>query len=216
MTAARFLLDEGRGEKPMKRENAVEAARGLLPDIRVDSALAKVGIVALVDEATGYQYERPQVALVKLFAGYLDAALAPWCDRIPMDFWQNLFRIIGTSIEREELASRADEIIVFLNEIVFRALSAPALYALLETAPQPENDEINALMRAHGLPELIDTGNPALDRHIVQVGVLLKLAQGRHEFDGMFKRAFGKERPDEHSSQIQDGQKTQNGSQGAH
>lgn len=41
----------------------------------VDTALAKAGIIALIDEATGYQYERPVDGLVKIFSKLIDGGL---------------------------------------------------------------------------------------------------------------------------------------------
>lgn len=57
----------------------------------VNLALADVGITALIDEATGYQYQRPQDELMKLFADCLDKRLAPWYRGFPSECGKTFF-----------------------------------------------------------------------------------------------------------------------------
>lgn len=56
----------------------------------LSSALAKVGIVALVDEATGYQFDRKHDAVRVLLIQYICEGLAKWLKKtFPDDFFQN-------------------------------------------------------------------------------------------------------------------------------
>ena len=61
-------------------------------DILIHS-LAKVGIIALIDEATGYQHEREQDELQKILKAYIAEELLPWQKRFPDVFYQELFRL---------------------------------------------------------------------------------------------------------------------------
>lgn len=45
-------------------------------------SVAKVGIIALVDEVTGYQHDREQHELQKLLKAYISRELLPWQNRI--------------------------------------------------------------------------------------------------------------------------------------
>jgi hypothetical protein len=58
-------------------------------------ALAHVGIVALVDEATGYQEVRNKEALQALLDAFLQKELAAWAKRFPDEFYKELFRLRG-------------------------------------------------------------------------------------------------------------------------
>ena len=58
-------------------------------------ALAKVGIVALVDEATGYQEVRDRLALQAILDRFLRQELAAWAKRFPDEFYQHIFRLRG-------------------------------------------------------------------------------------------------------------------------
>ena len=58
-------------------------------------ALARVGIVALVDEATGYQEVRDRQALQKILDQYIGKELAKWAERFPPTFYEQMFRLRG-------------------------------------------------------------------------------------------------------------------------
>lgn len=58
-------------------------------------ALAKVGVVALVDEATGYQTVRQRDELQRLLSKYIAEELQPWAKRFPDEFYTQMFRLRG-------------------------------------------------------------------------------------------------------------------------
>ena len=55
--------------------------------------LARVGIAALVDEATGYQYARERSALAKILEAYIAKELQPWTRTFPIEFYRQIFRL---------------------------------------------------------------------------------------------------------------------------
>lgn len=60
---------------------------------RIEKALMGVAIIALVDEATGYQKLRAPDTLSKLFAEYLLPKPGPWSRTIPEDLYVNIARL---------------------------------------------------------------------------------------------------------------------------
>jgi hypothetical protein len=55
--------------------------------------LSNIGITALIDEATGYQYEREKDELQKILSAYISAELLPWEKRFPDEFYKEIFRL---------------------------------------------------------------------------------------------------------------------------
>ena len=55
--------------------------------------LAKVGIVALIDEATGYQNLRPADGLRSYFDEILRKDLAAWSKKFPDEFYENIYKL---------------------------------------------------------------------------------------------------------------------------
>ena len=62
---------------------------------RILKALAKTGEVALIDEATGYQYHRAPDALQALISRLLRERVASWARRFSPDYYRALFRLFG-------------------------------------------------------------------------------------------------------------------------
>jgi general stress protein YciG len=55
--------------------------------------LAKTGIVALIDEATGYQSLRPADGLRTYFDAILRKDLAAWLKKFPDEFYENIYKL---------------------------------------------------------------------------------------------------------------------------
>ena len=60
-------------------------------------SLSKVGIIALVDEATGYQEERTQDELQRFLSMYLSDEKLAWAKMFPDEYYKYLFRLWGWS-----------------------------------------------------------------------------------------------------------------------
>ncbi len=59
------------------------------------SACAKVGLEALIDEATGYQYERPEDALQVKLRAFIAEELRAWEKTFPDELWLEFGRLTG-------------------------------------------------------------------------------------------------------------------------
>ena len=55
--------------------------------------LATVGIVALVDEATGYERIREERALATILEKFIDKELQPWTKTFPYEFYEQIYRL---------------------------------------------------------------------------------------------------------------------------
>lgn len=58
-------------------------------------SLSKVGIIALIDEATGYQLERDRNELQKLLSVYINSEFLSWAVRFPEEFYKEIYRLRG-------------------------------------------------------------------------------------------------------------------------
>lgn len=84
----RIYLDARRAKKLHASQRRIADACEILL-----SALASVGIDALVDEATGFQYTRTRDALQKLLEQYVSRELARWERTFEPDFYRHLYRL---------------------------------------------------------------------------------------------------------------------------
>lgn len=83
-------------------------------------AFATVGIIALVDEATGYQAERDRDELQTILAAYMAPELMPWTQRFPPEFYEQMFRLWNwqyspLSLAKIQRTRQGDESINIIN-----------------------------------------------------------------------------------------------------
>ncbi len=84
-----YLAARRAGKLHKSQEHIAEACEIIL------GALARTGITALIDEATGYQADRGRDALQRLFNRYLRESFAAWSMTFYPDFYQRLFALRG-------------------------------------------------------------------------------------------------------------------------
>ena len=68
--------------------------------------LAHVGIIALVDEATGYQDVRAKSALSVILERFIAQELQAWVRTFPEDYYEGMFRLRGCNTRKIQLSGR--------------------------------------------------------------------------------------------------------------
>ncbi len=151
--------------------------------------LAHVGIVALVDEATGYQEYRAKNELSKILEAYIAEELRPWIKTFPEEFFKQLYRLHNWPY-RVGSTQRTQYVGKLINKLIYEQLPPPVLPTLRERNPVTEKG-----YRKHKHFQFLtpETGNVHLDRQITAVTMLLKVSEDKAEFDDKFKKAFAKE-----------------------
>jgi hypothetical protein len=149
-------------------------------------SFAKVGIVALVDEATGYQYERDRYELEKILDAYIAKELLPWAKRFPDEFYRQLFRLRGWQY-RPLTVKKPKYVGKLTNQLIYEKLPKGVLDELRE-----KNPTLKPGYRRHRHHQFLteDIGNPHLERHIASVTTLMRAAANWRNFERLFQRAF--------------------------
>lgn len=149
---------------------------------------AYVGIVALIDEATGYQEVRDRKALEAILDRFLAKELAAWAKRFPDEFYQQIFRLKGwkwngMSVKRPGVVGK------YTTDLVYQRL-APGILAELERL-NPKNQRGHRIHKHHQwLTE--DIGHPALAQHLYAIIGFMRVADSWEAFHRMVDRAFPK------------------------
>lgn len=146
--------------------------------------LAHVGIVALVDEATGYQEVRDRIALQEILDKYLRKELAAWAKRFPDDFYKEIFRLRNWQWNR---LKRPGIVAAYTKDIVYARL-APNILQELE-ARNPKNEKGHRVGKHHQwLTE--EVGHPALEKHIDSVLLLMRISETWDGFRLLLEKGF--------------------------
>lgn len=151
-------------------------------------AFAKVGIIALVDEATGYQYDRERFELQKILKAYISEELLVWQQRFPHEFYKQIFRLNNWEYTVANVKTKPSVIGRWTNTYVYKQLPKGVLEELKARTPIDE-----AGRRKHHFHRLLtsDTGHPHLDKQLVQVITIMKLSKNWKDFVKKFNQLFG-------------------------
>ena len=148
-------------------------------------ALARVGIIALVDEATGYQYDREKDELQKILKAYISEELLPWQKRFPDVFYKELFRLNGWDFTVNGIKKRPGIIGKWTNMFIYEELPNGVLDELKKKTPKSESG--NRTSRYHQLLTL-DIGEPNLEKQINKVITLFQVSDNMKQFCDNFKK----------------------------
>lgn len=153
------------------------------------TVLAKIGITALIDEATGYQQVRAIDALQAYLEQLIRAELAAWAKRFPDEFYQQMFRLknwpwSGKSSRRPMLAAR------LTADVVYSRLGPGILDKLREKNPPNEKGQ-----RKHRHHQWLtdDVGHPMLAQHLYAVIGLMRMSQTWDQFMDFLNTAYPKQ-----------------------
>lgn len=122
-------------------------------------SFARVGITALVDEATGYQYDRENDELQKILKAYISEELLPWQKTFPDVFYKELFRLNGWDFTVNGIKKRPGVIGTWTKKLIYERLPEGVLEELEESTPKSKSG--NKTARLHQ-SLTTDIGNPSL------------------------------------------------------
>jgi hypothetical protein len=146
--------------------------------------LAEVGIIALVDEATGYQKDREKNALAKILESFVAKELQPYMKTFPSDYYEQLFRLRGLPYPPEVANFRPQYFGRLTNDIIYKRL-APGL--LLELKKQNEKDEKKGKLHQR---LTLDIGYQKLRDHISAIVMAMKLSKDYPDFIATLNRFY--------------------------
>ncbi len=167
-----YLAARAAGALPRNQEHVAKQAEILI------RALAHTGIIALVDEATGYQSVRARDALEKILETFINDELRKWTKTFPNEFYKQMFRLNGWPY-RPESVNRPGVVGKYTNDVVYDRL-APGVTAELES----KNPRLPSGNRRHRHFQWLteDVGDPRLREHLSAVIALMKAAADWKQF----------------------------------
>lgn len=148
-------------------------------------ALARVGIIALVDEATGYQYDREKDALQVILKAYISEELLKWQKMFPDTFYYEIFRLNKWDYTVNGIKKRPGVIGKWTNELIYKQLPKDVLEELQKRTPKSEAGNYTARFFQSLTP---DIGHPSLTAQIYKVIGLMNISNNWNEFKSHFNR----------------------------
>lgn len=155
---------------------------------------ARVGIVALVDEATGYQEVRARDELATILEAFVAKELRQWIRTFDLEFYELICKLRGEPLER--VKKRPLYFGRITNDLVYRRLAPDVLQELERLNPA---DEAGKRRSKHFQWLTGEVGHPKLKEHLAGVMTAMKvvLIQGMSwkEFRTMLDKTHPKWKP---------------------
>jgi hypothetical protein len=183
-----FIHADDAGVLTPMQKHVAKRARILL------DGLADLGIIGLVDEATGYQEVRDKDELQQILAAYISPSLLPWTEKFPRDFFKEMFRVFGWSWPVRvdgtypgPLGPRyAGKLI---RQIIFDNLPPGVLEELDRLNPPNEKWQ-----RKSRMTQLLTSGigHPHVEKLVAVATTMFELSDNKGEFWRHYRRKFKK------------------------
>lgn len=152
----------------------------------ITASLTRIGLIALIDEATGYQTRRDSDELQKILTAYLLPEHRPWMQSIPQEFTAEIYRVYGWKRQPNNRGPRyAGKLI---RQLIYERLPNPVLPKLDELNPSNSNYQ-----RKHKHHQFL-TEKQGLDHfrtQVITVMTLLRISKGKSEFKRHLASYFG-------------------------
>jgi hypothetical protein len=147
---------------------------------------ARVGIIALVDEATGYQKDRVRDALARILESFIAKELQPWVKTFPAEFYQEMFRLRELPYDANSV-KRPPYFGHLTNDIVYDRLAPTVLDELKDRVPRNEEGRPTAKFS-----QLLtrNVGYPKLREHLGAVIATMRLSTDWADFHAKLDRNY--------------------------
>lgn len=147
---------------------------------------ARVGIVSLIDEATGYQKERDKDALAKILEAFVAKELQPWVSTFPAEYYERLFKLYGVPFPPEKAHFRPSFFGHITNNVIYDRLAPSLLPELKMAASKAEKKaKLHQFLTT-------DIGHPKLKEHLSSIVTLLRISKSKEDFLAHVDAAFPK------------------------
>lgn len=157
-------------------------------------AFAKVGVTALIDEATGYQEIRSPHALRILVEQYIEKEKHEWSKQFSDEYYEELNRIYGSksmtiTASGAVIQNRPQHFAKFTRKFVYHPLENGAVLEELDRLNPKVGPKNNRRARFHQHLSL-GYGIEKLKRQVQEVVTLMKISDNVSQFRRLFDKRF--------------------------
>jgi hypothetical protein len=153
-------------------------------------SFAKIGIIALVDEATGYQYEREKKELQAILKAFISEEILSWQKTFHDNFYKEIFRLWNIPFTAENIKRKPQFIGRLTNEFVYKNLPKGTfvLDKLKEKTPKTEGGNYRYRLHQSLTPEV---GKEALKKVIYSIETLAAISDTKAKFKRLIQDRYG-------------------------
>ena len=152
-------------------------------------ALSKVAIIALVDEATGYQYDRERYELQTILQMFISEDILEWQQTFHLGFYKEIFRLWNIPFTPQNIKRKPPFIGMLTNELIYKNLPKGSfvLKKLKEKTPKTEGGNYKVRL----FQSLTPFGREELKKVLYSVESLAVISDNKMKFRRLVEDRYG-------------------------
>ena len=151
---------------------------------------AKVGIIALVDEATGYQYDRERKELQTILKLFVSNEILAWQQAFHLGFYKEIFRLWSIPFTNQNIKRKPLFVGKLTNELVYKNLPKGTFILDKLKSKTPRTEAGNFKYRLHqSLTQ--DVGRESLKKVIYSIETLAAISDNKEQFRRLVEDRYG-------------------------
>ncbi len=170
----------------IKNKNLLNVADAAYKMIK---AFAKVGIIALIDEATGYQYDREKYELQAILQLFISNDILEWQQTFHLGFYKEIFRLWNVPFTAQNIRRKPPFIGMLTNELIYKNLPKGSfvLKTLKDKTPKTEAGNYKARL----FQSLTPFGREELKKVLYSVESLAVISENKTKFRRLVEDRYG-------------------------
>jgi hypothetical protein len=175
--------DTGRSILTKKQDPLARASEILL------LGLSNLGITALIDEATGYQYERERFELQKILSAYISDEILKWQLTFTDDFYKEVYRLWGLPYIPKYIKNKPSFIGKLTIKYIYEELPKGIIDKIRDKTGKTAAGNWRYKWHQSLTPEI---GREHLKKQIIEVTTLMSIAESKEQFQSIFEKKYHK------------------------
>ncbi len=147
---------------------------------------ARVGLIALIDEATGYQYVRENLELEKILSAYVSDEILKWQLTFTDDFYKEMFRLWDIPFTSKHIGRKPPFIGKLTVKYIYEQLPDGVFEKIKQNTPKTKSG--NYQYRFHQ-SLTVEVGREKLKKQINEVTALMKASDNKEQFEILFEKS---------------------------
>jgi hypothetical protein len=148
---------------------------------------ARIGIIALIDEATGYQYERERYELQKILTAYVSDEILKWQLTFTDEFYREVYRLWGLPFIPKYIKNKPSFIGTLTNKYIYDQLPKGVVEKIKDNTPKTEKGNWKYKFHQSLTPEV---GREHLKKQIIEVTTLMSVSSDKNQFETLFTSKY--------------------------
>ncbi len=152
--------------------------------------LSNIGITALIDEATGYQYDRERFELQKILNAYISDEILKWQLTFTDEFYKQVYRLWNLPFIPKYIKNKPSFIGKLTTKYIYEQLPNGIIEKIKDNTGKTAKGNWKYKWHQSLTPEI---GREHLKKQIIEVTTLMSISQSKEQFNGLFQQKYNKQ-----------------------